>query len=60
LGIGVLGFAYRGFQRVVTTFGDEPIGQHRCLECGECVNVCPSGALVSKDGSKKTIANKVR
>ena len=48
-GLGILGFAHRGFQRVVTTFADEPIGQHRCLECGECVRVCPSGALVFKD-----------
>jgi len=49
LGVGVLGFAHRGFQRVVTTFADEPLGEFRCLECGECVRVCPSGALVFKD-----------
>ena len=49
LGIGVLGFAHRGFQRVVTTFADEPLGKFRCLECAECVSVCPSGALVFKD-----------
>jgi len=50
LGVGVLGFAHRGFQRVVTTFADEPIGELRCQECRECVVVCPSGALVFKDG----------
>ncbi len=50
LSIGVLGFAHRGFQRVVTTFGDEPLGNFRCQECGECVIVCPTGALVFKDG----------
>jgi len=60
LGIGMLGFAHRGFRRVVTTFGDEPIGQHRCLECGDCVSVCPSGALVFKDNSKRKIESKVR
>jgi bidirectional [NiFe] hydrogenase diaphorase subunit len=48
LGIGVLGFARRGFDRVVTTFADEPIGNSRCDGCGECVKVCPSGALVFK------------
>ncbi len=52
LGIGVLGFAHRGFERVVTTFGDEPIGESRCQECGECITVCPTGALVFKDGHK--------
>ena len=58
LGIGMLGFAHRGFQRVVTTFGDEPFGNFKCQECGECVSVCPSGALVFKD--KKGVELKLR
>ena len=49
LGIGDLGFAHRGFQRVVTTFGGEPIAESKCLDCGECVVVCPTGALALKD-----------
>jgi formate dehydrogenase major subunit/NADH-quinone oxidoreductase subunit G len=48
LGKGVIGFAHRGFRRMVTTFADEPVGQSRCLDCGECVAVCPVGALVFK------------
>ena len=48
---GILGFAHRGFERVVTTFADEPIGGNRCLDCSECVTVCPTGALsFKKDG----------
>jgi len=50
LGIGAIGFAYRGFQRVVTTFAGEPFAESRCQECGDCVSVCPSGALVFKNG----------
>jgi bidirectional [NiFe] hydrogenase diaphorase subunit len=53
LGIGILGFAHRGFARVVTTFADEPIGGGRCLECSECVSVCPTGALSLKDNKKE-------
>ena len=45
-GIGALGFAYRGFERMVTTFADEPLAKFKCQECGECVSVCPTGALV--------------
>ncbi|MFC1974096.1 2Fe-2S iron-sulfur cluster-binding protein [Chloroflexota bacterium] len=45
-----IGFAHRGFQRVVTTFADEPIAQSRCQACGKCVAVCPVGALSFKDG----------
>ena len=51
-GTGALGFAHRGFERVVTTFGDEPVGESKCWECGECVSVCPTGAFVFKDEKK--------
>ncbi len=51
---GVFGFAHRGFERVMTTFSDEPIGKDRCLDCYKCVEVCPTGALVFKEG-KKTV-----
>jgi len=49
LGIGALGFAHRGFERVVTTFGDEPIAESKCRDCGECVVACPTGALAFKE-----------
>ena len=45
LGKGKIGFAYRGFRRTVTTFGDEPMGKVCSQDCGECVAVCPVGAL---------------
>ena len=48
LGKGAIGFAYRGFRRMVTTFGDEPMGRSSCQDCSECVAVCPVGALVLK------------
>jgi len=48
LGIGVLGFAHRGFNRRMTTFGDEPMGQSECLGCGDCVAACPTSALCLK------------
>ena len=50
--IGVFGFAHRGFERMVTTFADEPIGDSRCQECAGCVQVCPSGALVFRAADK--------
>jgi bidirectional [NiFe] hydrogenase diaphorase subunit len=48
LGIGALGFAHRGFNRRMTTFGDQPIGQSECAQCRDCVNICPTGALCFK------------
>jgi formate dehydrogenase major subunit/NADH-quinone oxidoreductase subunit G len=47
-GTGVIGFAHRGFDRIMTTFSHEPIGEKRCLNCGACVSVCPTGALSPK------------
>jgi len=49
MGIGDLGFARRGFDRLVTTFGGELISESRCRDCGECVVACPTGALAFKD-----------
>jgi len=52
LGLGGIGFAYRGFQRLVTTFGDEPVGQSECKDAVELAYMCPSGAFASKNRRK--------
>ncbi|HEY42211.1 MAG TPA: 4Fe-4S binding protein [Dehalococcoidia bacterium] len=49
---GALGFAYRGFERVVTTFKDEPLATTRCDQCLKCVEVCPTGALLPKEKAR--------
>ena len=49
LGIGVLGCAQRGFDRVVTTFEGKPIADTNCKGCGDCAEVCPVGSLVLRD-----------
>lgn len=49
LGMGIIGFAHRGFSRIVTTFGDESIGKSACRNCHECITICPVGALVFKE-----------
>lgn len=53
----IIGFAHRGFERVMTTFADEPIGANRCLDCGGCIEVCPTGALSFKDDKKAVKPN---
>ncbi|MDY7019178.1 MAG: 2Fe-2S iron-sulfur cluster-binding protein [Chloroflexota bacterium] len=49
LSIRKIGFAYRGFHRMVTTLGDEPMAKSGCQYCRECVTICPVGALVFKE-----------
>jgi len=51
LGIGAIGFTRRGFKRMVSTFQDKPIAESRCTQCGECVKVCPVGAMAFKTSS---------
>lgn len=43
-----IGFAYRGFQRWVTTFNDEPVGLSECGDRVELAEICPVGAFVAK------------
>lgn len=61
LGTRAIGFAYRGFQRRVTTFDDEPVGLSECKDRIELVEICPVGAFGAKNkGDKKNIVNPVR
>jgi formate dehydrogenase major subunit len=44
----VIGMAWRGAgQKVVFDF-DDPMGRSTCVACGECVQACPTGALMPK------------
>ncbi len=42
----VIGMAYRGPDTSVVFDCDDPMGQSTCVACGECVAVCPTGALM--------------
>jgi len=47
-GVNALDYGFRGFNTVVSTFGDKPIKDSVCESCGECVVRCPVGALYVK------------
>ena len=38
--------AYRGHGAKVVFDFDDPMGESTCVECGECVEACPTGALL--------------
>jgi formate dehydrogenase major subunit len=42
----VIGMAYRGHGAKVVFDFDKGMGQSTCVACGECVQVCPTGALM--------------
>ena len=42
----VIGYAFRGeHSKIVFDIGD-PMGESTCVACGECVQACPTGALM--------------
>ncbi len=55
-GHSVLGFANRGAKTVVQPMNGRPLGQVDCVNCGQCVAVCPTGALTIKDDTEKVWA----
>lgn len=44
----VIGMAYRGHGAKVIFDFDKGMGESTCVACGECVQVCPTGALMEK------------
>jgi formate dehydrogenase major subunit len=42
----VIGMAYRGAHSKVVFDFDDPMGSSTCVACGECVQACPTGALM--------------
>lgn len=48
-GLGVLGFMDRGFKTKVGPVFDKSFADVNCMQCGQCINVCPVGALQEKE-----------
>ena len=42
----VIGMAYRNNQAKIVFDMDDPMGWSTCVACGECVQACPTGALM--------------
>jgi NADP-reducing hydrogenase subunit HndD len=48
-GIGVIGPNERGFATNIGSAFGMGLGSTSCVSCGQCINVCPTGALYEKD-----------
>ena len=53
--VGAIGAVDRGFPAVVNTAFDEPLINTNCVFCGQCVAVCPVGALSEVDNTGKIL-----
>jgi len=49
--VGVLEAVGRSNKTRISTFLDKPLGDVVCINCGQCINRCPTGALHAADTS---------
>ena len=47
--VGALTVAAKGDHQRITTFLDKPLHSVVCTNCGQCINRCPTGALVERN-----------
>jgi formate dehydrogenase major subunit len=47
----VIGYAFRGEHSKIVFDLDDPMGESTCVACGECVQACPTGALMPARGA---------
>lgn len=55
-GIGVIGPNARGFSTYIGQAFDMGLGETSCVSCGQCIAVCPTGALTEKDNTDQVFA----
>lgn len=50
--IGAIGVTERGFNSCISTAGHNSLNDVNCTFCGQCIEVCPTGALREKDSTQ--------
>jgi formate dehydrogenase major subunit len=54
----VIGLAFRGEHAKIVFDMDDPMGVSTCVACGECVQACPTGALMPARGAGLPVPDK--
>jgi len=54
----VIGYAFRGAESRIVFDVEDPMGDSTCVSCGECVQACPTGALMPAREAGKIAADR--
>ena len=47
--VSAVAVANKGFEQKISTFFDKPMSNVVCTNCGQCINRCPTGALIERN-----------
>ena len=53
--VAVIGANARGFDTHIGCAFEKPLGEVGCISCGQCITVCPTGALAERDDTQKVM-----
>jgi iron-only hydrogenase group A len=56
MGIGAIDFAQRGSKSMVCPAFNDGINTSSCVSCGQCIMVCPTGAITEQDNLSELVA----